>query len=147
MQPNKDVVIQFSKRLFDHKDFSVIDTHFSKDAIIRSPMRTLKGRETMREVIEKWFSAFPDLSVQWDEFISEGDKVVSRWSAIGTHLGGFFNTQPTHREIQFSGVIIYRLVNQKITEYWSLVDIHAILSQLEKPATSTERTKDNVTME
>lgn len=130
MANNKDVIEQFSKSLWNDRDLTVIDRVFSPHAKIHSPMRTIQGVDSMREIVEKWLTAFPDLTIQWDEFIEEDDKVMSRWTATGTHLGGFFDTKPTFKEVFFSGVIIYHLKNQKIEDYRSLVDMHAILSQL-----------------
>ena len=127
---NKEIIINYSKQLWEKKDLSVVDQVFLNDAIIHSPLNTVKGRLTMKEIVEKWLSAFPDLIIHWEDFIAEGDLVVSRWKAVGTHMGGFFETNPTHREIAYSGVSTYKLKDGKVVEYWALVDMHAILSQL-----------------
>ena len=132
MRPNKDIIIHYTKTLWEDRDLSIIDTLIDPHAKIHSPLCTIEGNETMRDIVEKWLLAFPDLTIQWEDFISENDKVVCRWRACGTHLGGFFETKPTHKEIVFSGVMTYRLENRKIVEYWALVDMHSILSQLEE---------------
>lgn len=132
MTVNKDIIKQYSKKLWEVRDLSVIDDCVDPDAKIHSPLSTIAGKETMREIVDKWLTAFPDLHITWEDFIAEGDRVVSRWHAEGTHLGGFFDTKPTHKEIKYSGVTTYRLKNGKITEYWTLVDMHSILSQLEE---------------
>lgn len=130
---NKDIIKKLSKRLWEDKDTSVIDELFIPDAAIHSPMNTTKGAITMKEVIERWLNAFPDLSVDWTDFIEEGDKVVCRWKATGTHMGSFFETSPSHQEVTYSGVTVYTLNDQgKVIEYWALVDVHAIMSQLMK---------------
>lgn len=127
---NKELVKIYSRLVWENRDLSAIERYVDANAVIHSPMNRVAGSRTMRAVLEKWLEAFPDLTVEWEDFIAEGDKVVSRWRAKGTHLGGFFNTRPTHEEIEYSGVTTYRLMNGKIVEYWALVDIHAILSQL-----------------
>lgn len=132
MKNNKDVVIAYSKLVWNDRDLSAIDRLLAPDAKIHSPMKTVQGSETMHQIVEKWHAAFPDLTIHWDEFIAEGDKVVSRWTAMGTHLGGFFDTKPTYKEVTYSGVTIYRLAKNKIVDYWALVDMHAILSQLQE---------------
>lgn len=129
---NKHVVALYSKAVWNDRDLSVIDLLLAPDAKIHSPMKTIEGAESMREIVEKWLIAFPDLSIHWDEFVAEGDTVVSRWTASGTHLGGFFDTKPTYKEVTYSGVTLYRLEKGKITDYRALVDMHAILSQLEE---------------
>jgi predicted ester cyclase len=132
MTANKDIITEYSNAVWNDHDLLAIDRYFEPDAQIRSPFKTVQGRSAMHEIIEKWLIAFPDLTIKWVEFIAEDDKVVSRWTAQGTHLGGFFDTRPTYKEVEFSGIIIYRLKNSQIVDYWSLVDMHAILSQLEE---------------
>jgi len=135
---NKEIIKEYSKRLWDQRDLSVIDEYVIPTAKIHSPLNTVEGSCTMKEIAEKWLNAFPDLILKWEDFISDGNKVVSRWRATGTHMGSFFETAPTHHEIAYSGITIYTMENNKITEYWALVDMHAILSQLEGFETISE---------
>ena len=130
---NKDIIKRYCQRLWHEKDLSAITDTFVEDAVIHSPLNTTQGAITMKEVIERWLNAFPDLTVEWQDFIAEGNKVVSRWKATGTHLGSFFDTSPSHHEVSYSGVTIYTLNKEgKVMEYWALVDMHAIMSQLMK---------------
>ena len=133
MKSNKDIIIAYSKALWNDRNLSVIEQTVSPSAQIHSPFNTtVQGNHTMHDIVEKWLTAFPDLTIKWDEFISEGDKVVSRWSASGTHLGSFFDTKPTYHEVRYSGITIYHLKEEKIVDYRALVDVHAILSQLKE---------------
>lgn len=132
MTTNRDIIIEYSKAVWNDRDLLAIDRYFAPNVKIHSPFTTVQGSASMHEIVEKWLTAFPDLTIKWGEFVAEDDRVVSRWTAQGTHLGGFFDTRPTYKEVEFSGIIIYRLKNRKIVDYWSLVDMHAILSQLEE---------------
>ena len=127
---NKEIIELYIQQVWEEHDLSTIDRVFTEDAIIHSPLNRTQGRVTMKEMVEKWLQAFPDLEITWHDHIAEDDKVVSRWQAIGTHLGGFFDTRPTNKEVGFTGVTTYRMENGKVVEYWALVDMHAILSQL-----------------
>lgn len=127
---NKAIIERFSEALWVHHDLEIIDECFHEDAIIHSPFNILQGRFSMRDIAERWLSAFPDLEINCHDMIAEGNKVVCRWTAQGTHMGGFFDTTPTHREVTYSGVTTFELKNGKVAEYWALVDMHAILSQL-----------------
>lgn len=127
---NKEIIEKYSYRLWAQKDLSVIEDYFYNDAVIYSPLNKYSGSKTMKEIANKWLDAFPDLMIKSNELIAENNKVVSKWMAQGTHLGGFFETAPTHREVLYNGVTIYTLYQGKIEEYWALVDIHSILSQL-----------------
>lgn len=130
---NTDIIKKYSQRLWEDQDLAAIDDYFVEDAVIHSPLNTTTGTITMKEVVQKWLRAFPDLTVKWEDFVEEGDKVVSRWKATGTHMGSFFDTSPSHQEVCYSGVTIYTLNNDgKVIDYWALVDMHAIMAQLMK---------------
>ncbi len=128
---NKEIIQDYSKRVWVDHDLTAVDDVFAKDVIIHSPLNRMKGNFTMKELIQKWLTAFPDLEINMEHFIAEDDLVVSRWSGVGTHMGSFFETNPTHRDVAYSGVTTYKLKDGKVVEYWALVDMHAILSQLE----------------
>src|SRR3990167_161919 len=127
---NRELVQQYCKRLWEQRDLGAIDDYFAKDATIKSPFGIKHGSMSIREIANKWLTAFPDLILKWEDFVSEGEQVVCRWLAKGTHLGGFFETSPTHQEIYFSGVWFFTIKEGKIVDFWSLVDMHALLSQL-----------------
>lgn len=127
----KQTIIDYTRRVWEDRDLDYIDKVFHKDAIIHSPLNVRSGSNTMRSIIDKWLTAFPDLEFNWLDFIAEGNKVVSRWRALGTHLGGFFQTNPTHKDVSYAGVTFYTFEEGKVAEYWALVDMHSILRQLE----------------
>lgn len=135
---NKKLVQDYAERIWRHRDLNAIDEVIAEDIEIHSPLNITQGREQMREIIEKWHAAFPDLVVTWEDILEDGDKVVARWSAEGTHMGGFFDTSPTHREVGYSGVTTYEVKDGKIVKYWALVDMHTLLKQLQDYESVTE---------
>lgn len=135
---NKAIIERFAEELWQKRNVDIIDELFHEDAIIHSPFNILQGRPSMREIAERWLEAFPDLEITCHDMICEGDKVVCRWTAHGTHMGGFFDTTPTHQEITYSGVTTFEIQEGKVAEYWALVDMHAILSQLNNYAHVSE---------
>jgi predicted ester cyclase len=132
VKANKDIIKYFSDELWHQKRLSVIDEVFHKDALIHSPFDVKQGCLSMYESADKWLTSFPDLEIQINDLVAEGDKVVARWQACGTHMGSFFETRPTHQEVTFSGVTTFEFKQGKVAEYWALVDMNAILAQLEE---------------
>jgi len=66
--------------------------------------------------------ALPNLVFEIYDVIAEGDKVVTRWNASGTHLGKFQGVVPTKKPVHFTGITISRIENGKIVEDWEEVD-------------------------
>ena len=75
-------------------------------------------------------AAFPDLHFTVEDEIAEGDKVCVRYRFEGTHAGAFRGVPPTRKRIAYSGILIYRILNNKIAEQWTEVDLLGFLEQL-----------------
>ena len=58
--------------------------------------------------------AFPDLALQVQDLVAEGDKVASRWSATGTHRGPLFGIPPTNERVTWTGMTLDQLEGGKI---------------------------------
>ena len=58
------------------------------------------------------------------------DKVVSRWTARGTHRGELMGIAPTGKQVAVTGINIERFANGKLVEGWSNYDTLGMLQQL-----------------
>jgi predicted ester cyclase len=75
-------------------------------------------------------TAFPDLHFTIEDQIAEGDKVVNRVTARGTHLGDFRGIPPTGKQVTVAGITIDRIAGGKLVESWTSWDFLGILQQL-----------------
>lgn len=78
--------------------------------------------------------AFPDLRIDIDDLIAEGDKVVARMTFHGTHRGPFRGIPATGRQVSFTAIRVYRLADGKIVESWANQDALGLLGQLQSEA-------------
>ena len=77
-----------------------------------------------------WRSAFPDLRVEVDLLIAEGDLVSVRWTARGTNSGTGNGLPATGRRVETHGTTIFRLVEGQIAEEWTAGNALGLLKQL-----------------
>jgi steroid delta-isomerase-like uncharacterized protein len=89
------------------------------------------GIEGVREFWRKWRTAFPDFTVEVHDSIAEGDRVVTRWSMEGTHLGDYDGYPPSGKRIGHSAISIDRVQDGLITEEWIEFDLYGLIQQLE----------------
>ena len=75
-------------------------------------------------------AAFPDLRITTDDIIAEGDKVVARWTATGTHLGELMGIPASGRQISFLGMTVHRFADDKIVENWWAYDAMGMMQQI-----------------
>jgi predicted ester cyclase len=46
------------------------------------------------------------------------------------HEGELLGIPPTHKEVETAGIVIHRVRDGKIVEYWSVTDVVRVLQQL-----------------
>jgi predicted ester cyclase len=75
-------------------------------------------------------AAFPDLHFTIEDLIAEGDKIVYRYSATGTHKGDLSGIEATGKPVTITGMVISRVVNGNVQEDWEQTDMLGLMQQL-----------------
>jgi predicted ester cyclase len=73
---------------------------------------------------------FLDPGVTVEDQIVAGDKVVERWSTVGTHEGEFMGIPATGNKVTVTGIDISRLEDGKVVEHWTEMDVMGMMQQL-----------------
>ncbi len=78
-------------------------------------------REGYKRQVAEFVTAFSDVRFVIEDQVAAGDKVVSRISGRGTHVGSeLLGTTPTGRELASIAIFIHRLSGGKIAEEWTV---------------------------
>lgn len=88
------------------------------------------GPEGYRTFFTGLRTAFPDMEVEPQTMVSEGDKVAFAYTLTGTHQGDFHGVSATGKSIEVRGMQIGRFDNGKMVERWGSSDELGILKQL-----------------
>ncbi len=131
-EANKTVVRRYLDEVWSGGNLAVVDEVIAPDYIDHSgpPQLPSRGRESVRAVANVFRSAFPDLRMQLDDLLADGDRVICRNTGIGTHLGDLFGIPPTGRACAMTGIHIYRIADGQVAEHWSNTDDFGLLRQL-----------------
>ena len=88
------------------------------------------GKDGVQQGVRLFASAFPDWHTTIEDLIAEGDKVVMRGVASGTHRGVFMGIPPTGKRVTVPGIHIMRIKDGKIVEHWAHGDYMGMMRQL-----------------
>ena len=88
------------------------------------------GADGYMAAVEATHAAFPALVVTVHDQVAEGDKVVTRWSASGTHAGDFAGVPATGRLVTATGIHIHRIRDGRLVEHWEELNLFGVLRQL-----------------
>ena len=109
---------------------SVIDRQVAADFVDHG-LPGLVGPECVKAQARGLRAAFPDLTVTIEDLAAEGDLVAVRGTWRGTHQGSFRGVPPIGRRIEVCCMALWRISGGQIRESWSLVDLPALMRQLQ----------------
>lgn len=98
--------------------------HFSREG------EELNGPEEVIHFYTHLLGAFPDMKFTVLNQVAEDDKVVTHWTATGTHKGEFKGIPATGKKVNFSAMDIDRIVGGKAAECWTNIDELSLMKQL-----------------
>jgi len=134
-ESRKSLVQRFNDEVWGKGNLDVVYEVFAPDYVRHDlrPGNPPPGPDGQRKIASDFRAAFPDLKTAIDFMVEEGEFVVSRWTAEGTHTGAWNNIPPTGKRIRFCGVNIYRIRNGKVIEQWNHRDDLGVMQQLGVP--------------
>jgi steroid delta-isomerase-like uncharacterized protein len=135
LQSNKALVRRWFEQVINQGDMQLFDEicavcHPNFVMIKGAGAGDLPGKEGAKKQIELFRSAMPDLTFTVEEQIAEGNKVVSRISAHGTHQGELFGIPPTGKKVKFKAVSIWTVGNGQLVQEEIFQDMLGVLQQL-----------------
>lgn len=127
-EQHKALVRRLFAEVWNEGDLAVVDELIDEE-YVGHPSEVL-GTEGYKQFVAELRRAFPDIRFVVEDEIAEGDRVVARWKAHGTHRGEYFGMPPTGKPAVISGVELLRFADDKAVECWGEVDQLGLLQQL-----------------
>lgn len=88
------------------------------------------GRDAVREILVRYWNAFPDLIFRAMGTVIEGKRVAIFWSAEGTHQGTIMNIPPTGHKVEVRGMSIIDVENGLIVRGQYIWDLAGMLRHM-----------------
>jgi predicted ester cyclase len=120
LEENKAIIRSLYKA-DNEKDLSILDELISPDFF--DPTFQLRGPASYKQFETMFFKGFPDWHETIEDIVAEGGKVWVRFTGRGTHRGEWRGLAPTGKKITITGVQIWRVVNGKVVEKASFIDV------------------------
>ena len=129
-EENKALVRRFYEEI-DRGNLVAMDELVAEDYINHAPppFPGPAGREGLKRAFKIFWEATPGYH-QIEDMLAEGDKVVTRLTAYGTHAGEMAGIPPTGKKLTMTAIAIHRIADGKIVEHWAEKDTLGFLQQL-----------------
>lgn len=113
----------------DAGDLGILDEVWSPDIVVHFGATDLDG-DAARQLMQSAASAFPDMRHEIEDLFATNDKVVLRGRIVGTQQGDFQGIAATGRAVVIGQIVIFRLEDGRIVEYWEQADFLGMMQQL-----------------
>ena len=131
-QENKALARRVLEEMFNKGNLDLADEVFAPDYVDHDPAmpEDIRGPEGFKEYVSMFRTAFPDIHIEIEDQVAEGDKVVTRWTGTGTHEGDLMGIAPTGNKVTLPGMEIVRISGGKLAEGWEGYDSMVLMEQL-----------------
>jgi predicted ester cyclase len=128
--PNKELVRRYYERVVDEHRLDELATFIHPEYVDHNSQSNERGPSCIAAHLEGLRRTFPDFRLRIEAMIAEGDLVVTRVTARGTHTGAWQGIEPTRSVIQLRGINVDRLEADLIAEHWGEADTIGMLYQM-----------------
>ena len=132
-EENKQILRRWFEEVWNKGRAEVIEELFDEDGIAHGlsedPSNPIKGPRNYRPFYEVLRKAFPNITIEIEDMVAEGDKVAARCSVRGKHEGELMGRAATQAPVEFTGMTIVRIDNGKIVEAWNNFDFMTMYKQ------------------
>lgn len=99
--------------------------------LVGSNGQEIASREAFKAFYHAFRGAFPDIHVDVQDVVREGDLEVARFVVTGTHTGEGIGKPVKGRPVKITGMTMIREKDGKMVESWNNVDFLTLFQQIE----------------
>jgi steroid delta-isomerase-like uncharacterized protein len=132
IERNTALVRRWTQELWGEGNLAVADEIVATDYVRHDPGAPIavQGPEDVKRHVIMLRAMLPDLTLQIEDVVAEGDRVVLRYTGVATDTGGYMGQPPTGNVTRTAAMQIFRIADGKIAESWALRDDLGTLRQL-----------------
>jgi predicted ester cyclase len=127
---NEEVVAGILKVVND-RDYALLERIMAPDFLDHHPGigDDVTSRDTYLQTLQYVHETL-DMSAKVDVSFTAGDRVVTRVTLSGRHVGPFLGIAPTGRQVEWVTMEVYRVEDEQIRERWAVDDLLGLVAQL-----------------
>ena len=131
VEQNKVLCRRVHDEVFQHGRLEVADEIIATDCRFHgSGFPPGSGPEVLKQDATIYRTAFSIDRLTRDLEVAEGDTVAHRWSFTGTHKGELSGIPATGRQVNITGMDIFRVRDGRIVDFYQEFDQMLMMQQL-----------------
>ncbi len=122
-----DLILQYEAVFASHNPKAQAALHAEDGVWISPAAGKVVGRAAIERNYRYWFEAFPDLTLDLEEMLIDGDWATGFWRMRGRQEGPFFGLESSGRRIDERMAILYRMSDGAFAHLQPFYDFSGVL--------------------
>lgn len=128
---NTALARRWFEEVWNQQRADAIDELLTPDSVCHSTSGLLRGPEEFKtKIFLPFIASFPDLRITVVGTVTEGEQVVVRWTASGTHRGDGLGLPASGRTVFIRGMTWIRFADGRMAEGWDSWDQRELIESL-----------------
>ena len=131
-EDNKALIRRWFDEVWNNRQSQAIDEMLAPNAVIHglAEDQAMQGIAPYKEFHKMFCGAFPQVQIDVEDVITEGDRLAVRCRVRGQHGGDDLGIKATNAPVDFTGMSIVRIQDGKIVEAWNNFDFSKMHTQI-----------------
>jgi steroid delta-isomerase-like uncharacterized protein len=128
---NKILIERYYHELWNRWDLGIVEDIVARDVRFHGSLGVaVEGVEGFRRYVQLVRDAFPDFHNTIEDLVAENDRVAARLRYTGTHAGPLFGIAPTGTRIEYAGLALFHIKDDRVASGFVLGDLNGLMRQL-----------------
>ncbi|MCG8589495.1 MAG: ester cyclase [Proteobacteria bacterium] len=116
---------------FNRHDMDALDELVRPDIVDHNPgPGQPPGLPGLKKSLSDFRVAFPDMVVENQAIVCDGDLAMVRSRCRGTHEGDLLNLPPTGKSVDFDAIDNWRIEGGRLAEIWHVEEVAKLMAQI-----------------
>lgn len=125
----KQAIRRLTDELWNKGNLDICDEMYASNCSFHQPPFQIDGVAGMKALVSDLRRAQPDMHMDVQEVLCDGDMCAARWTSGGTPTGEFRGMPATGRSYVMTGMTMAKFDGDRIAEEWTNYDMLGALQQ------------------
>ena len=127
---NKKLIQQLFGEAMNGRNLAILNNIIAPDFVNHGIPDSKPGPEGFKAIVQGFLDAFPDMGINVEQIVTEGDTVATRGYWTGTNKGSFMGLPATGKKVRVEYADFWKIKNEKCIENWVQMDFAGLMQQL-----------------
>jgi len=127
---NKKLIERMFNEVMNGRNFNELDQILTPGFINHGIPDVKPGPAGFKEALQQFLDGFPDMKINPENFIVDGDMVATRGYWTGTHKGSFMGIPGSGKQVRVDYIDLWKVQNGKCVENWVQMDMVGLMHQV-----------------